>query len=342
MELITREVPHIFAPISQKALFLVWSPPTWGSSRSRVFSKELGITELHFVHSKLRRGALTAPFRFSIQAVQTWRLLLRKQPRVVFVQSPPSVAVLFVYLYCVLTGSQYLIDAHSDALLSSRWTRPLWLHRILMRSARAVLVTDEHFRRLVEGWGGRPFILKDPVTNYPVENVDLNGNFNITYVNTFKSDEPLEEVIKAAASLPEVKFFITGNKAKADPQLLDAAPQNVSFTGFLPNERYYGLLSASQAVMCLTTRDHTLQCGACEALSLNKPVITSDWPMLKEYFHLGTVHVPNDSEGIRAGIVEMQMNYTTYQDGIRALRRLQRQEWVEKIEELACLVQDSI
>ena len=92
-----------------------------------------------------------------------------------------------------------------------------------------------------------------------MKKVQLNGNFNVTVVNSFKEDEPLQEVLQAARSLPEVKFFITGNTGKANPQTLVAgAPGNVSFTGFLPTERYYGLLNASHAVMCsracVTTR----------------------------------------------------------------------------------------
>ena len=337
----SRNLSFLLAPIGQKALFLVWAPPTLGSSRSRVFSAELGISELHYVYSRIQRSDFTAPLRFGIQAVMTILLLFRKRPSVVLVQSPPSVAVLFVYLYSALVGGKYLIDAHSEALQSPRWTRPAWLHHLLIRKALAVIVTDEHFQELIEGWGGRAFVLKDPVTEYPLEKVQMNGSFNITVVNTFKSDEPLEEVLKAAAALPNVKFYITGNKRKADPQILDAAPDNVSFTGFLPNEQYYGLLSASDAVMCLTTRDHTLQCGACEALSLERPVITSDWPMLKEYFHQGTVHVPNTGEGIRAGVLEMQKNHETYQAEIAALRKKQRQEWEARVEQLAGLIQGS-
>jgi glycosyltransferase involved in cell wall biosynthesis len=342
METTLESASHLFAPLNQQALFLVWAPPTLGSSRSRVFSAELGIRELHYVYSKVNRSDLTAPLRFGVQAVLTLKLLFRKRPRVVFVQSPPSVAVLFVYLYCALTGSQYVIDAHSLALQSARWTRPAWLHRRLIRSALAVIVTDDHFRAQIEGWGGRTFVLKDPVTEYPLETVQLDGSFNVTVVNSFKSDEPLEEVLKAASALPQIRFYVTGNTRKADPQILAGAPENVSFTGFLPNERYYGLLSASQAVMCLTSRDHTLQCGACEALSLEKPVITSDWPMLKEYFHQGTVHVPNTGEGIRAGILEMQKNYAAYQAEMIALRQKQRHEWEGKIEELSSLIQKAL
>ena len=31
-------------------------------------------------------------------------------------------------------------------------------------------------------------------------------------------------------------------------------------------------------ILALTTHDHTMQRGACEAVSLGVPIITSDWP----------------------------------------------------------------
>jgi glycosyltransferase involved in cell wall biosynthesis len=108
-------------------------------------------------------------------------------------------------------------------------------------------------------------------------------------------------------------------------------PANVHFTGYLPNETYYALLANSQAVLCLTTRDHTMQRGACEALSLGKPIITSDWPLLQTYFHAGTVHVDNTPEGIRQGVLVLKADYGRYQAGIRQLQIEQQREWQQKV-----------
>ena len=123
----------------------MWAPPTLGSGRSRVFSEEIGLRPPEYVYTNIDRSRLTAPLRYAIQAVKTLKLLLRKKPRVVFVQSPPSVAVWCVSLYCALTGGQYLIDAHSLALQSTRWTRPAWLHRLTIRSAAG----RDRYRRLL-------------------------------------------------------------------------------------------------------------------------------------------------------------------------------------------------
>ena len=324
-----------------RALFLVWSPPTHGSSRSREFSKELGIHDLDYVYTSFGQCPLTAPLRYFCQSLRTLRLLFVKRPKIVFVQSPPSFAVIFVYLYSVLSSSRFIVDAHSGAFDIPLWTYPNWLYRILARKALATIVASEHHQRIVEGWGGNSIVLKDPVTSYPHSDYPLNGSFNLAVVNTFSSDEPLEEVLKTAAELSEIQFYITGKKTMADSLLLAQAPSNVIFTDYLPSKMYYGLLRSSDAVMCLTTCDYTLQCGACEALSLEKPIITSNWPLLREYFNRGTVHVPNTSEGIRMGLVEMLNNYDFYLSGIRELHKIHKQGWRNQVEELFHLIEQS-
>ncbi len=118
-------------------------------------------------------------------------------------------------------------------------------------------------------------------------------------------------------------------------------PENVHFTDFIPNETYYALLSSSQAVMCLTTRNHTMQRGACEALSMGKPIITSNWPLLKTYFHQGTIHVDNSAAEISAAVLKMEVDYQRYQKEIATLQVEQQQEWQQKIKMLVTLINQS-
>jgi glycosyltransferase involved in cell wall biosynthesis len=315
--------------LQHEALFLVWGPPSHGP-RSQVLARELGIERLHFVYATTKRGLFYAPFKYMIQAVQTLALLFRQRPRLVFVQSPPGLAVLFVAIYCLLSGSHYVIDAHTAAF-APYWTHPRWLYHWLARRAITTLVTNEHLQAIVQNWGGRAFVLRDiPTAFAKIEGMSLDGNFNVLVVNSFGDDEPLRGVLEAARSLQEVQFYVSGKKKNADPELLANVPANVHFTDFLPNEQYYALMSACQAVVCLTTRDNTMQRGACEALWMGKPIITSDWPLLQDYFCKGTVHVQNNVESIRAGIVEMQAQYRQYAAGISELQQMRRQEWEEK------------
>jgi len=331
-----------FAPLSEQALFLVWGPPSHGP-RSQVFARKLGINALHFVQATKRRGLLAAPFKYSTQAVKTLWLLFRQRPKIVFVQSPPSFAVFFVYLYCALLNGRFVVDTHSDAMQAPYWTRPQWLYRFLARQAVTTIVTNEHFQAQINSWGGHAFVLRDIPTTFPKSGAyAFDGEFNVVVVNTFAEDEPLAEVLAAAAKTEDVHFYVTGKKRSDGQPIPGPVPANVHFTGFLPNEAYYSLLDGCQAVMCLTTRDHTMQRGACEALSLGKPIITSDWPLLRTYFNKGTVHVDNTTTGIGLGVQEMMREYGRYQSGIKQLQTEQQQEWHSKITLLTELIQQSL
>jgi glycosyltransferase involved in cell wall biosynthesis len=321
-----------------RALFLVWGPPSHGP-RSRVFARELGIP-LHNVYSTRRRGAWVAPWKYAYQAAATVVLLMRRRPRLVFVQSPPSFAVIFVAAYCAVTSARFIVDAHSAAMQASVWTWPRALYRMLARRALATIVTNETFGREIEGWGARALVLRDIPTEFPIgEPPEMSGGFHVLVVNTFAGDEPLAEVVEAARLLPTVTFHVTGDPERGRRSFdVSDAPLNVQFTGYLPDEAYYALMVAADAVMCLTTRDDTMQRGACEALAIGTPIITSDWPLLRGYFSDGTVHVAADAGSIATGVREAEAKIEELRDGVRRLRARQWEEWVEASRSLATLI----
>ncbi len=322
-------------------LFLVWGPPSYGP-RSRALAGALAI-DVQYVTSIRRRGLLVAPLKYAHQALSTVVLLARRRPSLVFVQSPPSPAAMLVAAYGAITSTPFVIDAHSAAMQSSWWTKPRWLHRMVARSAVTTIVTNDHFAARLRGMGADALVVRDIPTSFPTQDeVEVGPGFNVVVVNTFSFDEPLDEVMAAAAELDDVTFHVTGDPRRARQPLPEPTPPNVRFTGFLPDAQYYGLLNAAHTVMCLTTRDHTMQRGACEALSLGRPIITSDWPLLRGYFHQGTVHVDNSADGIRSGVMEMMQGYDKYAEGIGALQVEQHREWQEAFNALVAQIEPSL
>ncbi|MBI5030563.1 MAG: glycosyltransferase [Chloroflexi bacterium] len=335
--------PQTSNALDLKSTFIVWGAPSVGP-RSQVLARELGIDALHFIRAGDRRGMWSAPFRYASQAIETIVDLAREQPQVVFIQSPPSLAVLCAYIYSRLTGAKYLIDAHSAALLQRVWMWPHWLHRLLLRHAITTMVTNEHFAEQIEAEGGHAFVLRDIPTQFTGQQTSypLGGSFKVAIVNTFSPDEPLPAMLAAARELPQIDFYITGKKKPAHAEIISNAPPNAHFTDFLPDEAYYAMLAAVDAVMCLTTRQHTMQRGACEALSLGKPIVTSDTPLLQNYFYRGAVHVGNTSESIRDGILEMQAHLNRYQSEILELQIERQFEWQERKQALAGLIRQAV
>jgi glycosyltransferase involved in cell wall biosynthesis len=86
--------------------------------------------------------------------------------------------------------------------------------------------------------------------------------------------------------------------------------------------------------MVLTTRDHTLQLGGCEAAAVRKPLITSDYPYLREVFSCGTAFVKDTPESIQQGIRQVQGDYQRYCEEIALLRDEKQQEWNQRLQQL--------
>ena len=322
--------------MNNEMLFVAWFAY---SRRSQLIADKFQMT-LHLVHS-LKRRRFLVPLRYVLQAVRTFLILAREKPRLVFVQNPPIFAAIVAYIYARLWKAQYIIDSHTGALLDPWWKWSLPVHAFLSRRAITTIVTNAHLKALVDSWGARSFIIADIPTTFPQgKPFPLNGKFNIAVINTFSPDEPLEQVLEVAATLPEVQFYVTGNLKWAKKSLFENQPANVTFTGFLPDEEYFGLLRAVQAVMVLTTDDHTMQRGACEAVSLGKPIITSNWPILRGYFDKGTIHVDNSAHSIEAAVARMQRERAKLEREIAVLQEQRWQEWEHKQAKLTELLQE--
>ena len=324
-----------------RASFIVWGPPSKGR-RSIVLARELGLP-IAFLSDSWQPGLRAALIKYPKQLLRTYRRLLTDRPRIVFVQSPPSFAVWSVAVYAALSGARFVVDAHSDAFERGRWTRPRWLNRLVARRAAATLVTDLHWAERLRSGGAEALVIPDVPTDFSVGEttpaVPVGGPFTIAFVNTWARDEPLDAVIAAARRLPHVAFKVTG-RTEGREALTVGAPANVHFVGYLPDPDYHALLRDASGVMCLTTRDHTMQRGACEALSLGRPIITSDWPLLRSYFDQGTLHVDNTADGIQRAVTELTGRYDQLVQEIEALRELRRSEWAVRKQGLMRLIEE--
>lgn len=330
------------ASMNIRALFLVWGFPQ-GAHRSQFMAELLGM-DIEHVFFTPKRGRSSAFLKYPVQAMKTLFVLAHRRPQVVFVQNPPIFAPLIVYLWGLVGGTKLIIDSHTDALLASWWEWSLPLHRFLSRRAIVTLVTNDYLRQMIAEWGANALTLTDvpAIPSRRQQSRQSNDSFNILYVSTASYDEPISEVLEAASRLPEVCFRITGNYQNNAQHIIQSAPANVHFTGYVPDEEFFALFEAAHAVMCLTTENHTMQSGASEALWSAKPIITSNWPMLRDYFDQGTLHVDNTADGIVQAVATMRENLPAFEVGIKALQAKRRDEWSRKVEELIQQIREAL
>lgn len=319
-----------------RLVFVSWAP---FCSRSDSIAGRLGGKSFMVYSPQYGSNYLTVAFKYVSQTLKTLRLLRREKPAAVFVMTPPVVACLPVWLYSRLTGVPFVIDAHSGALLDRRWARVAFLHKWFSRAARSTIVTNEHMGDMVSAWNAHVSMVRDVPVCFAEPSVPrLTASCNMTLVATFTRDEPIELFFEAAARLPDIAFHVTGNHARAEPQVLAKRPANVRLTGFLPDADYVGLLLASDAVMSLTIEDHTMQRGAYEAVYLGRPVVTSNFPLLRRHFCKGTVHVDNTVDSIAEGIRRMRDELPRYRREVEELRVQRLQEWERAAAELKRIV----
>ena len=79
--------------------------------------------------------------------------------------------------------------------------------------------------------------------------------------------------------------------------------------------------------MSLTTRDHTMSRGAYEAIYQGTPVIVSDWPVLRDAFPEGAIHVDNTAAQIAAAIRSVCAEPAAFRSGAARLRAAKLREW---------------
>ncbi len=328
-----------------KTLFLVWGAPH-GSQRSAQIADLLGM-DLKYIYITSRQGKYYALFKYVYQFFATLIYLFTHRYRLIFVQDPPIFAALPVYLYSLVSGARFVIDAHTPPLLSPLWTWTLPLHRFLSRRAITTVVTNTYLKELVEAWGqgATAFVLEDPPIYQQIgelPQLEPDAALTVVMVSSASPDEPVYEVLEAARRLPDVHFYITGDYARLRPRvLMENIPANAHFTGYL-REGFFPLLAAADVVMDLCVEEYQFLSGANEALWLGKPLITSKGPVLEGYFNRGTVHVDNTADEIVQAVEKIRNQCATFEADMRSLQAVRGPEWWKKAQDLLNLVQQHV
>jgi len=316
-------------------VFVAWAPI---SRRSESLSKELG-AKLYLIHYKFRRK-IFAPFKYPLLFVITFLILLKEGSNVIFAQDPPVFCPLACLIYAKFFGKKLIIDAHTG-VWGGYWKKMWFLDKCIMKNAFLAVVTNRYLKDQLSSRGIRSFVLEDKLPEFPLGKKQKMGTgFNVVVINTFSEDEPVEEVLEAARHLPTANFYVTGSLSYASSKFIRDKPENILYTDFLPEEEYVGLLRASDCIMVLTTRDHTMLCGAYEAVSVKKPLIASNWAALKNYFSKGTVYVNNTSADIVKAVKYAMQNHKRMEKDIKELEKNLREEWERRFRKLVNMIRN--
>lgn len=318
--------------MSEKIIFIGWDG---FDQRNEAYGDILDAKTVYIEKS------YTSTFRKIIswftKSIKTFSSIKKLKPQIVIVKNTHFVIATVVWLFRFVFKYKLVYDSHSCSF-SNSLNYPQSIHKFLSQRADLYLVTNDENKQVIKSWGGNVQIIHFPPINYDNQifgEFPTSDKFNLCYVNTYSSDEPYLEVIDAIKEMDNVHLYITGNTKKCKHSLTNLP--NVTHTGFISREEYLGLLKNSDAIIVLTNRDNTMQKGGNEAVYLEKPIITSDFAFLRNYFSKGAVYVKSDKASIEKGINEMISDFETLKKDIKLLKTElyeQNIKSVHKIKEL--------
>lgn len=321
------QMEHLMMADKVKGVWITWER----QRRSQVMAEYFGVRLFMFDRNFKSRWS-----RYLSAIYHTVKFLLHEKPDVVFGQNPSMVLALLLCMLRPIFRYLLIIDRHSNFMLGieGQHIYKLFFHRIsntTIKWADITIVTNSFLKKLVEAAGGKGIVLQDKLPHLALNTrVALPGKWNIVYITSFSSDEPIDEVLEAFKDIDQsIKLFVTGNYQKHPNYVsyCDLLPVNITFTGYLSEEDYIALLHAADIVMCLTKNDHTLTCGAYEGLSLGKPMILSNTSTIRNYFSKGVVYANSDSKSIRDSLLHCLGSYDILKCEVTELKSMVESNW---------------
>jgi glycosyltransferase involved in cell wall biosynthesis len=302
-----------------KAIWISWER----HRRTRELSRALG-TELFELTSRFPRV-----LRYVALLARTAVCVARQRPSILVVQCPSLVLGLGAGILKPLFRFTLVADLHTEAVRPYVFSSPVYafLFGLVRRAADACLVTNASQKRIVEGGGGRAFVLPDKVPDLVRMGPPRSPRpgAQAVFICTYAPDEPFLEVLEAARALhPLVTIHVTGNH-RGVGESLPASPAHL--TGFLPEEEYVELLGAADVIIDLTRMEDCLVCGAYEAVALGKPLVTSDTSALRSYFRMGTVYTRHDAPSLAASIIYALAHKDTLAAEMKTLKFELARDW---------------
>lgn len=309
---------------SSRPLFVNW---IGYHGRSGDLATNLGARDVY-----ITGGTGNRALRYIRQWRQTTACLRREQPTTVFVMQPPVIA-LWASRLGAPRGARIIADLHTGVFTDPKWK---WAWKGILRSQRrrgdAVIVTNESLASVCRKHGVQTFVLDDAVPRRvgtaprSLSNAALNSLRPEEYVLVplaYAADEPLDEILDAAAIDHSRTWVLTG---KAPTSLKSKAPRNVLFSGFVTREDYDWLAAHAGAILACTTEEDTMQRAGYEAVSWERPLVTSRMRVLVSYFGDSAVFANPTADSLSLSVKEAFDNRVEL---IKAMERLGDQKRIE-------------
>lgn len=284
----------------------------------------------HFVKSKKR----FLPFRYLAQHLETLRILKKEQPTLVVVMQPPPLALFSVLASRHTRRAVIVGDLHSGVFFDPKWSwAKNWVLRTLRRRGFAIVPNDDLAEICARA--DTKVIVCHGYLEVPQHHHEdcqaavLPSRPFVMVPFAYSRDEPVADVLHAAALTPEVDWVLTG---KAPAELRAQASENVFFPGFVSASEYQTLRHHTHAILALTTQESTMQSAGYEAIAGGTPLITVPTRVLRDYFEDGAIYTELDSAALASAVREVLAKNELWRSRMQEQRKkiMQRQDEPQK------------
>ena len=314
-----------------KSIWITWEQQRRSVELAAAFNCKLYVFEF---------GGFFRYFRCIASTVNTIR---KEKPNILFVQNPSLILACFsVLLLRPFFRIKVIVDRHTnfpqysnDKVESFSLSEVVFrtLSFLSIRFADITIITNQELAHVIRLAGGRAFVLPDKIPQILPCSTFIAAKrhrYNVLLICSFDVDEPVEKVWAAAKMLGEQYIiYVSGNSQKMDEKLHSSKPKNVILTGFLSEQAYANYLHSVDAILVLTTMEYTLLCGCYEALSVEKPLITSSTKVLRHLFSDASF-VENNPITIAETIKKVMLNISSYEKSSKEMKRKLNNDWQEK------------
>ncbi|MBS7658085.1 glycosyltransferase [Candidatus Bathyarchaeota archaeon] len=259
----------------------------------------------------LPRVKILAPIRYLLQGLATIIKLIKEKPKVLVVQNPPIFAPLICLIYAKLTNRIIIVDHHC---VWSEKTIKYPLIRKFIRLLEKFVVKNSHMNlspndfwtdMLIQFNAKQTLTLYDFVDKKWFKNADFS--IRLSFPNEYEilvapcGGHPLERpdiLIEAVKNFKNLILVITGEKKYLQKHInltTELNVNNVYFTGFLPEEKYKGLLLTCSFIANISDEPYTIPHFIAEALAAGKPVISTNNPAITNVFKKGVITVSENN-----------------------------------------------
>lgn len=226
-----------------------------------------------------------------------------------------------------------LLDSHPAAFgergsLSGRLMLPV--HRWMVSRVAGNVLPSEELADVVRSWGGPAGVFHEAPPDWEVSSHEPRTKTRVLLVGVLAPDEPVKDALDAARMVPDVEFLVTGDTHKLPAKVVQEAPGNVRFLGFLRGEAFRRQLEDADVVLTLSTDVTAAMRAAYEAVYAQRPLVVSDSEERRRLFPYA-IHVENDSAAIAEGVRQASERLAELYDFAPEALKLQRARLDEQL-----------